>query len=134
MVLRFVFEDLPDERNYVRPSAEDPTKPEVFYETHSEYAQRGIDSLAEALPKLLASLPVEKIHVNDRVEPTQFHIQGTTLMGDDAEKSIVDRNLVHHRVRNLLVLGSSVFPTGAPANPTLTIAALSLWAADRLAS
>ena len=38
-----------------------------------------------------------------------------------------------HGTANLYVAGSSVFPTGGWANPTLTIAALSLRTADRLA-
>ena len=33
---------------------------------------------------------------------------------------------VHHRLRNLVVLGGSMFPTAPPANPTLTLAALAL--------
>jgi choline dehydrogenase-like flavoprotein len=53
-------------------------------------------------------------------------------MGDDPETSVVDRHLIHHQVRNLLVLGGSAFPTSSPANPTLTLSALSLWAADHL--
>jgi choline dehydrogenase-like flavoprotein len=44
----------------------------------------------------------------------------------------VDGHLVHHQYRNLLVLGASAYPTAAPAYPTLTISALSLWAADHL--
>jgi choline dehydrogenase-like flavoprotein len=63
--------------------------------------------------------------------PTEGHILGTTVMGADPRESVVDRHLIHHRVRNLLVLGGSAFPTSSPANPTLTIAALSLWAAAR---
>jgi len=53
-------------------------------------------------------------------------------MGRDPKTSVVDADLRHHRVRNLLVLGSSTFPTCPPANPTLTLAALSLRAARRL--
>jgi choline dehydrogenase-like flavoprotein len=53
-------------------------------------------------------------------------------MGRDSETSVVDRDLIHHRVRNLLVLGGSAFPTAAPANPTLTISALSLRAAREM--
>ena len=53
-------------------------------------------------------------------------------MGNDAASSIVDRHLVHHRIRNLLVLGASAFPTASPAYPTLTLSALSLWATDHL--
>ena len=72
--------------------------------------------------------------VEDDFEPTESHVLGTVRMGNDPAASVVDRHLVHHRVRNLLVLGGSAFPTGSPANPTLTIAALSSWAAEALLS
>jgi choline dehydrogenase-like flavoprotein len=58
------------------------------------------------------------------------HIIGTTRMGDDAATSVVDRDLRSHDHANLFILGSSVFPTSATANPTLTIAALALRAVD----
>jgi choline dehydrogenase-like flavoprotein len=45
---------------------------------------------------------------------------------------VVDANLVSHDHKNLMIVGSSVFPTGGSANPTLTIAALSLRASDFL--
>ncbi|MCB9617712.1 MAG: GMC family oxidoreductase [Sandaracinus sp.] len=51
-------------------------------------------------------------------------------MGHDPESSVIDRDLVHHRVRNLFVLGAGAFPCATPANPTLTLAALSLRAAE----
>lgn len=54
------------------------------------------------------------------------HIIGTARMGDDPKTSVVDRDLRSHDHHNLFVLGSAVFPTSATANPTLTIAALSL--------
>ena len=63
---------------------------------------------------------------------TESHVLGTVVMGSDPETSVVDRHLLHHEVRNLLVLGGSAFPTGSPSNPTLTIAALSLWSAEHL--
>jgi choline dehydrogenase-like flavoprotein len=53
-------------------------------------------------------------------------------MGNDPATSVVDRFMVHHAVRNLLVLGGSAFPTGSPTHPTLTIAALSMWSAAHL--
>ena len=54
------------------------------------------------------------------------HIMGTTRMGNKASDSVVTRDCRSHDHRNLFVVGSSVFPTGATANPTSTIAALAL--------
>lgn len=47
-------------------------------------------------------------------------------MGLDLKESVVDKNLKVHNVKNLFVAGSSVFPTGGAANPTLSIVQLSL--------
>ncbi len=82
---------------------------------------------------MLDGLPVERIHPPAPPAPTEGHVQCTTRMGTDPEDSVVDAGLVSHRVRNLVVLGASVFPTAAPANPTLTLSALSIHAARRLA-
>jgi len=57
---------------------------------------------------------------------TAAHIMGTCVMGDDPATSVVDRWGQAHEVPNLWIVGSSVFPTSATANPTLTLAALSL--------
>ena len=62
------------------------------------------------------------------------HIMGTTRMGTSQSNSVVDRDCRVHGYDNLFVAGSSVFPTGGYANPTLTILALSLRLADRLAA
>ncbi len=130
MQLKFIFEDVPDERNYVRLGAGQVA--ETVYEGHSAYMQRSIDQLPTLLERILAPLPaVEGYHLSGQ-DATEAHIQGTAVMGDDPATSIVDRHLVHHQVRNLLVLGSGAFPSCSPANPSLTIAALSLWAVDHL--
>jgi choline dehydrogenase-like flavoprotein len=130
--LKFIYEDLPQPENRVTVGA-DETKPEVQYVACSSYAQQGINALEHDLSRVLDALPVERY---DIVQPaaasSEGHILGTTSMGDDPATSVVDRHLIHHRVRNLIVLGGSVFPTISPANPTLTICALSLWAADQL--
>jgi choline dehydrogenase-like flavoprotein len=58
------------------------------------------------------------------------HHMGTTRMGSDPKLSVVDADCRTHEVGNLYIAGSSVFPTGGDANPTLTIVAL----AHRLAA
>jgi choline dehydrogenase-like flavoprotein len=60
------------------------------------------------------------------------HHMGTTRMGLDAATSVVDANCRAHQVENLYIAGSSVFPTGGEANPTLTIVALAHRLADTL--
>lgn len=131
MELKFIFEDLPQDNNRVTVDGPDDEEPKILYEGHSGYAQRGIDRLPEVLPELLSPLPIERIGIGP-INDTESHIIGTTPMGSDPATSIVDRHLKHHQVRNLLVLGSSVYPTSSPANPTLTLCALSLWAAANL--
>lgn len=60
------------------------------------------------------------------------HLMGTTRMHADPRQGVVDVNCKVHGVDNLYIAGSSVFPTGGYANPTLTLVALALRLADRL--
>jgi choline dehydrogenase-like flavoprotein len=60
------------------------------------------------------------------------HHMGTTRMHDDARSGVVDRRCRVHGLGNVYVAGSSVFPTGGMANPTLTVLALTLRLRDEL--
>jgi len=60
------------------------------------------------------------------------HHLGTTRMHQDPAWGVVDENCRVHGTTNLFVAGSSVFPTGGFANPTLTILALAIRLADHL--
>lgn len=131
-VFKFIFEDIPQERNHVKISEEDENLPETVYAGHSDYTQRALDALPEMVPRFLDPLPLENYKIADKIFKSDAHIIGTTVMGDDPVNSVIDRHLAHHRIRNLVVLGSGAFPAMSPANPTLTIAALSLWSADKL--
>ena len=53
------------------------------------------------------------------------HHMGTTRMAGHPSAGVVDRDCRVFGVDNLYMAGSSVFPTGGYANPTLTIVALS---------
>jgi len=129
--LRFMFDELPRDDNQVRIHGERPALPEAEFHGYSEYAERGRARIPQMLETLGEALPIEGV-VSTTLGRTTAHIQGTVVMGDDKATSVVDRHLVHHDIRNLLVLGASAFPTASPAYPTLTVSALSLRAADHL--
>ncbi|KIG11784.1 Glucose-methanol-choline (GMC) oxidoreductase:NAD binding site [Enhygromyxa salina] len=52
-------------------------------------------------------------------------------MGADPATSVVNGDKLHHSLRNLYVRGGSSFTMGSTANPSLTIAAVSLRSARR---
>ncbi|MCB0333658.1 MAG: GMC family oxidoreductase, partial [Bdellovibrionales bacterium] len=130
--IKFIFEDLAQENNRVVISTKDNNIPETVFHDYSDYALQGIDKLPEKLPQVLEGLPVEDVIISPSVSQTESHILGTTPMGSDPSTSIVDRHLVHHTHRNIVVLGGSTFPVSSPSNPTLTLSALSLWACHHL--
>jgi choline dehydrogenase-like flavoprotein len=61
-----------------------------------------------------------------------YHHMGTTRMDADPRHGVVDADCKVHGTSNLFIAGSSVFPTGGYANPTLTIVTLALRLADHL--
>jgi choline dehydrogenase-like flavoprotein len=65
------------------------------------------------------------------LEPAKHHM-GTTRMNVGPALGVVDENSQVHGTSNLYVTGSSVFPSGGSANPTLTIVALAARLGDHL--
>lgn len=63
-----------------------------------------------------------------------YHQLGGAVMSNDPARGVVDAECRAHGVSNLWIASSAVFPTGSHANPTLTIVALSLRIAERLAA
>ncbi len=61
------------------------------------------------------------------------HFAGTHVMGARAEDSVVDTDQRSWEHRNLFLVGSGSFPTMGTSNPTLTMAALTLRTAERIA-
>jgi gluconate 2-dehydrogenase alpha chain len=60
------------------------------------------------------------------------HVNGGAIMGSSPETSVVNQYLQHWQVPNLWVMGGSCFPQNGSGNPTLTILATALRAADAL--
>lgn len=128
--LTIVIEELPEPNNRVQPGNK-PDIPEVMFKGPSDYARRGEERVMAALPRILAPLPVEEIFFRNR-RRTESHHQGTLRMGRDPANSVVDEHQIHHRWRNLVAVGASVFPTCTSSGPSLTAAALSLRAASHI--
>jgi len=137
MVLKFIVEDLPLDANYVDVGPDD--KPLVVFNEYSSYGLKALQQVPRYVEELKQHLPIEQVHFDPRLlqkgfpGPTESHIQGTVVMSNDPRNGVVDKNLVHHKYRNLIVAGGSAFPTSSPANPALTICALSLMSAESFA-
>lgn len=126
--MRLIAEDLPRPEN--RVLLEDDA-PAIEWIGHHDYAFRGVDRAVAGLPGIIPDR-IEKLDVSPLL-PSEAHIQGTHRIGSSAADSVVDDRLRMHQAPNVFVLGSGAFPTCSPANPTLTIAALSLRAAEAVA-
>jgi choline dehydrogenase-like flavoprotein len=132
--LKLIVEDLPQDDNRVEIDPSRPALPRATFKGFSSYGQATIRRAHDMVAEMTAGLPVERIRPRSEISPTEGHVQCTTMMGTDPANSVVDAKLISHRVRNLIVVGASTFPTAAPANPTLTLSALSMYAARHLAS
>ena len=78
-----------------------------------------------------AGYPVTLSRAFDR--RTLSHQCGTARMGADPATSVVDAHCKAHDLSNLYIVDASVLPTSAAVNPSLTIAALALRTAERIA-
>jgi choline dehydrogenase-like flavoprotein len=61
-----------------------------------------------------------------------WHHMGTTRMGNDPKKSVVDSDCKVHGINNLYVAGSGCFTTSGAPNPTFTLVSLSLRLSDHV--
>lgn len=93
-------------------------------ELDRSFSEAGLGRVDYSLLRELEAWPIIGIH---------SHFMGTTRMGDDPKTSVVDANCRIHGLDNCYISGPSTFPSYGYANPFLTIAALSLRLADRLA-
>jgi choline dehydrogenase-like flavoprotein len=85
--------------------------------------ERQMEVLQAAGAKKVWGRPVREIRGS-------VHLMGTARMGNDPQKSVVDKFHRAHDVRNLFVVDGSSFVTSGRQQPTLTIQALAYRAAD----
>jgi len=130
-------EQLPREDSYVgldpeRTDDHGNPVPDVHW-TVGDRALRTIERVNGVQERILAELGAEITwQVGPEGTGPAYHHMGTTRMGDDPDESVVGPDLQTHDLENCWITSSSVFPTGGAMNPTLTIAALALKAADHL--
>ncbi|HUD86781.1 MAG TPA: GMC family oxidoreductase, partial [Xanthobacteraceae bacterium] len=152
----FLIEQTPDPDNRVTLSDDHKDglglpRPQISYNL-SNYTRQGFVAAYRMKNLLFRKMGIDpqndytEVHPGD---PTRFdeeidgktvtlnyigagHIMGTCRMGNDPKTSVVDSFQKSHDHDNLYIAGSSTFPTGATANPTLTLSALALRTADQI--
>ena len=129
-------EDLPDESNRVALSATVTdaagiAAPEIHY-AMAENARRMLDFHIERATESLVEAGAYKIEVDRLMRYSGWHLLGTARMGDDPTTSVLDRWNRTHDVANLYVVDGSCFVTSSGVNPTSTIVAIALRAAQHM--
>jgi choline dehydrogenase-like flavoprotein len=129
IALASMVEQLPSPSNRVVPDfaqrdAIGLPRPRITFRI-DDYVRRGLAEARRLHAEIFGALRSTEAHYSDEIMPSG-HVIGTCRMGADPKQSVVDAQLRSHDHPNLFVLGSSVFPTSAASNPTLTIAALAL--------
>ncbi len=98
-----------------------------------ESMARGQRLAAEALGRAVDARVVSTMGPDGVPSPQGgAHHMGTTRMSLRPQDGVADRDGRVHGVPNLYLAGSSLFPTGGAANPTLTIVALALRLGEHL--
>lgn len=131
-----ICEDLPDETNEVvlDPNIVDVSGPggvKINYAT-SENSNRMADFMAQRARESFEASGAYRTIISPHARETGWHMLGTAVMGNDPATSVVDRYGRSHDVPNLFVIDGSTWPTSSGMNPTATIAAFALWAADHM--
>jgi choline dehydrogenase-like flavoprotein len=90
-------------------------------------AGAALAGVAKRILRRAGALAIYRHHV-----ATFSHGVGTVRMGTDAHTSALDADGRFRGLENLTVVDASVLPTSAAVNPSLTISAIALRAAERL--
>jgi choline dehydrogenase-like flavoprotein len=106
-------------------------RPKITF-TPSQYSFNGLAQAINAFKDMFRLIGATELDFGS--DPKAYdgagHIMGTCRMGKSPKTSVVDAQCRTHDHRNMFIVGSSVFPTVGSPNPTLTIAALALRAAQ----
>jgi choline dehydrogenase-like flavoprotein len=131
-------EQLPERQNRLTLSDKQTDRlglprPEIWWEV-GDYVRRSARHTAEVYRDIVDRLGADLVSVGDGSDgfANNNHIMGGTIMDDNPAVSVVDGMCEVHGHPSLWVASSSVFPSSACVNSTLTIAALALRTADAI--
>ena len=122
----FMSEDLPSPESRVRL---DGSRVVLDWRRSNIAAQNGLLKRMRELLKQ-AGFPIVLVKHYDRRTPS--HQCGTIRMGGDPARAAVDPECRAYDHPNLYIVDASVLPTSGAVNPSLTVAALALRAAERV--
>jgi choline dehydrogenase-like flavoprotein len=129
-----LLEQLPDPQNRVEPDWDNLDeiglpRPKITYSV-GDYTLDGWEQAKPVFAEILGEVGVTDVQFS---EPDGAgHLLATYRMGDDPATSVTDSFGRAHDHPNLFLAGGGLFPTVGTANPTLTIVALALRAAEHI--
>ncbi len=130
LVYGIIGEDLPEESNQVvldsrLTDSDGIPAPKLLYRC-SENSTRMLKFHVDRCLDAVNAAGATETHVVHQVRDTGWHLLGTTRMGADPSKSVVNEWGQTHDVPNLFVFDGSTFPTSGGVNPTATIMSVAL--------
>jgi choline dehydrogenase-like flavoprotein len=132
--LTILADDLPEETNTVTldddvvDSNGIPAAKATY--TLSENSKKMLDHATERSREVLEASGAKQVNIPP--PSNMAHLMGTARMGTSDKNSVTNANNQVHGINNLFVVDGSSFTTGAGVNPTATIMALALRAADKI--
>lgn len=131
-------DDLPNEDNRVTidPELKDGDgipAPKITWKAPAE-AEKALAYFAERAAEIHRAAGAIEVRRLPTGTDVGWHLLGTARMGDDATSSVVDSYGRSHDVENLFIVDGSVFVTSGQTNPTATILAFALRAAENMAA
>lgn len=109
-------------------------KPQIRMKV-DDYSKKGIEFAQTVIKQLFTILraPQHGWEFTPKdVYSGSGHTMGTCKMGSNPKTSVVDKDCRTHDLTNLFIVDASVFTTGSTANPTVTVAAIALYASDKI--
>lgn len=134
-------EVLPDSSNRVTLSNLKDTdglpRPRISFDI-GDYTRNAFAPALTTVDRLVQAIGGTIVEQDASTQPHHYspagHVMGGCRMGKSAAEAVIDANCRSFDQPNLYIIGAGVLPTCGTANPTLTVAALSLRAAAHIAA